>query len=123
MTAHSRKNKRGRTEIDIATAYFEEEKERTKKLMAKKITPSVSVSSNKAKSSVENTTTQIVKEKKKKKFPKFKSKRLPQKKSSPISPKSNKLKKQKIKSIPKKNRERKKRKKRARNQYFQRYNI
>lgn len=36
LTAHTRRNKRNRTEIDIATQYFEEEKERTKQLLKKK---------------------------------------------------------------------------------------
>ena len=36
MTAHTRKNRRNRTEIDIATKYFEEEKEKTKELLARK---------------------------------------------------------------------------------------
>ncbi|MHA2175851.1 MAG: hypothetical protein ACXABI_13540 [Candidatus Hodarchaeales archaeon] len=36
MTAHTRRNKRNRTEIDIATQYFEEEKERTKQILKKK---------------------------------------------------------------------------------------
>ena len=36
MTAHTRRNRRNRTEIDIATKYFEEEKEKTKELLARK---------------------------------------------------------------------------------------
>jgi len=42
LTAHTRKNRRNRTEIDIATQYFEEEKENTKQLLKRKkqkITP------------------------------------------------------------------------------------
>ncbi len=36
MTANTRRNRRNRTEIDIATQYFEEEKERTKEALKRK---------------------------------------------------------------------------------------
>ncbi len=110
MTVHSRRNKRGRTEIDIATKYFEEEKEKTKAIMKKKKRQFASVSPKKiphiTKSSIN---TQI--EKKKKKYPKKKINRSHSSKLSTYSSKKNKFKK------------RKKRLKRARTQYFQRYNV
>ena len=122
MTAHSRRNKRGRTEIDIATKYFEEEKEKTNALMEKKkrqyTSDSPEITSNKSDSSINS---QI--EKKKKKYPKSNIKRSPSNKLSSISNKKSKIKRQKRRTVVKKSQERKKRPKRARAQYFQRYNI
>ncbi|MFX0014865.1 MAG: hypothetical protein ACFFB2_00305 [Promethearchaeota archaeon] len=120
MTAHSRRNKRGRTEIDIATKYFEEEEAKTKAIMEKKKRHYAPGSLDKSlvdiKSSID---TQA--EKKKKKYPKKKTKRLYSTNLHSYSSKKNVVKKQKRRTIIRKSR--KKRPKRARTQYFQRYNV
>ncbi|UCG90589.1 MAG: hypothetical protein JSU57_02340 [Candidatus Heimdallarchaeota archaeon] len=122
MTIHSRRNKRGRTEIDIATKYFEEEEEKTKAIMEKKKRQLASVSPKKTplitKSSIN---TQI--EKKKRKYPKNKIKRLHSNNLPTHSSRKNVIKKQKRRTVVKKSRERKKRLKRVRTQYSQRYNV
>ncbi|MFX1507464.1 MAG: hypothetical protein ACFFDC_15380 [Promethearchaeota archaeon] len=117
MTAHSRRNRRGRTEIDIATKYFEEEEEKTKVIMEKKKRQGASHSPQKT-PITKNTSTQTQVEKKRKK------KNLNRKHShSTYSSKKSIPNKQKRRTIVKKSRERKKRLKRVRTQYFQRYNV
>ncbi|NHJ01023.1 MAG: hypothetical protein EAX86_02725 [Candidatus Heimdallarchaeota archaeon] len=123
MTAHSRRNKYGRTEIDIATKYFEEEKERTKKLLEKKKRQYASKSDEKSYSEIQSS--EIIVEKKNRKTPIKNYSELPdspkkQKKFS-FRKNSQKLKPTKRRTIMKKGQ--KKRVKKSRMQFFQRYNI
>lgn len=120
MTAHSKRRKRGRTEIDIATQYFEEEKEKTKAIMEKKKRQFPS-DSPEIPSSTTNSSIESKIEEKNKKHPITKKKRSSPSKKSPYSHKKGKIKRQKRRTVVKKSRERKKRPKRVRTQYFQRY--
>ncbi len=122
MTAHSRRNKRGRTEIDIATKYFEEEKAKTKALMEKKKRQYASVSPRKSPPKTNSSINSPTK-KKNKKYPKTKIKRSPPSNSSSHSYRKNVSKRPKGRIVNKKSNERKKRLKRVRAQYSQRYNI
>ncbi len=125
LTAHTRKNRRNRTEIDIATQYFEEEKEKTKQLLrrkSQKITPNatdgakLSKTPSKPRHNEKKTDIQ--------KIPKTKKifNRKPHiKKELSSSPKPKNLKKR---AVMKKNRNSNTRvKKRARAQYFHRFKI
>jgi hypothetical protein len=117
MTAHSRRNRRGRTEIDIATKYFEEEKEKTKVIMEKKKRQKASHSPQKTSHIPKTSTNTQVEKKRKNKYPDRKQSH------STYLTKKNITNKQKRRTIVKKSRERKKRLKRVRTQYFQRYNV
>ncbi|MHA2244479.1 MAG: hypothetical protein ACXADY_05880 [Candidatus Hodarchaeales archaeon] len=122
MTAHSRRNRRGRTEIDIATKYFEEEEEKTKALLEKKKRQNASGSPrilSSKKTSLINSPT----EKKNKKYPKTKIKRSPSSNLSSQSYRKKVIKNQKGRIVNNKSKERKKRLKRVRAQYSKRYNI
>jgi hypothetical protein len=122
MTAHSRRSRRGRTEVDIATTYFEEEKNKTRKIIEKKKRLYASDLSKKPSTSSIINSERKTQLEKKKKYPKSKLKRSSVKKSPLHSRK--KFKSQKRRTVVKKGRENKKRvNKRSRAQYFQRYNI
>ena len=117
MTVHSRRNRRGRTEIDIATKYFEEEEEKTKAIMEKKkrhiASHSPQTSKIRKKTSIQ---TQIEKKR-------IKNNKNRKRSHSTHLPKKSVQNKQKRRTIIKKSRERKKRLKRVRTQYFHRYNV
>ncbi|MFX0125570.1 MAG: hypothetical protein ACFFAE_18250 [Candidatus Hodarchaeota archaeon] len=117
MTVHSKRNRRGRTEIDIATKYFEEEKEKTKVIMEKKKRQIASHSPQKTSYIPKTSIKTQVEKKRKEKQPTHKRSR------STYSSKKIVTNKQKRRTIVKKSRERKKRLKRLRTQYFQRYNV
>ncbi len=123
MTAHSRRNRRGRTEIDIATKYFEEEEEKTKALMEKKKRHYISGSPRKSSPKTNSSINSPTEKKKNKKYPKTKIKRSPPSNLSSHSYRKNVSKRQKGRIVNKKSSERKKRLKRVRSQYSQRYNI
>lgn len=119
LTVHSRRNRRGRTEVDIATKYYEEEKEKTKKILAKKKTQNSSKIS-KPTSSIINLPKQSQIEKKKKHI-------KPKKRSSAKKPSFRSRVRNTIKKpnrILRKNREGKKQiSKQKRAKYFDRYNV
>ncbi|MHA1332326.1 MAG: hypothetical protein ACTSR2_14760 [Candidatus Hodarchaeales archaeon] len=121
MTAFAKRKRRGRTEIDIATKYFNEEKERTKEILEKKKRRSAS------KSMKDNSLVNKPHYEKKE----YKPKRVRSSKNSSHSPnrkyapKKNRprIRSDKLRTVVKKARKSSKKIKRARNQYFQRYNV
>jgi hypothetical protein len=118
LTVHSRRNRRGRTEVDIATKYYEEEKETTKKILAKKKKQKSSKISEST-SSIKLPKTIQVEKKKKHLRPK---KQTSDKKPSFRSRVKNKIKKPK--RIIRKGREGKRQiSKQKRAKYFDRYKI
>ncbi len=124
MTAHTRKNRRNRTEIDIATQYFEEEKEKTKKLLQRKKQKITPKTTDGAKLSKSPSKPRHNEKKKIRKRPKLKNninQKTHVKKELSSSTKPKNLKKR---AVMKKNRNSKTRvKKRARAQYFHRFKI
>ncbi|MHA1973155.1 MAG: hypothetical protein ACTSW1_09190 [Candidatus Hodarchaeales archaeon] len=121
MTAFAKRKRRGRTEVDIATKYFNEERERTKEILEKKKRRSAS------KSMKDNSLVKKPPYEKKE----YKPKRVRSSKNSSYSPyrkystKKNKsrIRPDKRRTVVKKARRSTKKVKRARNQYFQRYNV
>ncbi len=118
LTAYSKKKNRGRTEVDIATQYFAEEEEKTRKIVAMK--KHKIVSNRKPESSFNQ--------------PKIEKKETHQTKPIIIKSRSStnkslslkdnlKGKQNKKRSIVKKIRKNRRRIKNTRNQYFQRYNV
>jgi hypothetical protein len=126
MTAHTRRNRRNRTEIDIATKYFEEEEEKTKKLLARKkqsLSPKITEERKQIKTSSKPTRI----EKKKGSLSRKGTQKIPfQKNQNKKDLQSSTKKKTPIRkrSVMKKSQNSKKRiKKRARTQYFHRFKI
>lgn len=125
LTAHTRKNRRNRTEIDIATQYFEEEKEKTKQLLQRKkqkTTPGTTKGAKVSKSP--SKPRHIEKKKDTRKLPirkKVQNRNTHTKKDLSSSTKPKNISKR---AVMKKNRNSSTRvKKRARAQYFHRFKI
>ena len=113
MTANTRRNRRNRTEIDIATQYFEEEKERTKEALKRKKLKTQGIRPS-------SKPTQIKKKKDhqtKKPFRKTPKSHAQTKKNTPTKPKTIRN-----RTVMKQKRNSKV-KKRARGQFFNRFKI
>jgi hypothetical protein len=126
MTAHTRRNRRNRTEIDIATEYFEEEKEKTKELLARKkqnLSPEVTNKRKKLSPSSKPTHN----EKKKEPLPRKRKTQISvsknQDKKDLQSPTKKKIPIRKRTVIKKSQNSKKRSNKRSRTQYFHRFKI
>jgi len=126
MTAHTRRNRRNRTEIDIATKYFEEEEEKTKKLLARK-TQNLSPKITKERKKIRPSSKPTQFEKKKEPQSRKGKRKIPFHKNQGKTDLQSSTKKKipiRKRTVMKKSQNSKKRiKKRSRTQYFHRFKI